>query len=526
MQEEDIYELFNNGEITEEEKNNMLYLLASPIDINHDPLIRIASLPGADIELAEKIIRLREKINGFKSLSDLIALPEISENRISMWQSFILIFPLQKNYFYQKIKYQDDLNKTYEPYISDELFFRSGKYYIGILGIYNPGKKIEDKNGIHKYFIFHEGNSLLKKLIIGNYKAGFGSGVTLSNSWQNYNEFIYDNGIENKFYGIGIKIKPDKKISATYIYSMPIPNTEQKYENILNGINLNYEIKDSKWDAGITWYQSKLINSFDSTSYKTGKKYISAYGAYSDFILNPYLFSFEISQIKTGSNGELFKIDAHFPKTKTLFIYRSYDKDFINPYSASFSASDDEPDNSDEMGIYLKLTHRLSDEFEFGGYYDLWKHPSTAMSGTRKNVQFKSFYGKYLCSEFYRTWKTDDIKNPVETNNGMQFQLYFNSEWKFLINFWENTNDYLLNRKYSLKLFYRLSKISLYEYQIKKEENDIHHTDKYILEQYLQYKIILSKNGQIVLRLTDKDYSNEYRKEKDYKLNLELRLLW
>ncbi len=517
---DDIYDLYYNGNITEEEKNNLLFLIENPIDLNYASISQLLLLPEMNLELAEKI---EQRINykRIENIYELISISGISIDLIIKWQPFIKISPAGKDYLYQKIKIQNSFNDSYETYISNEIIMQKQNYNFGLLNIYNAEKYYKFKNPIPKYFLLYENSTLIKRLIIGTYKARFGSGLTLSNSWKDENQFSPDISLENKFYGIAFTIEPIKKIQITYLFSISNPEIDNKFLENLNGINFTYN-KNNNINFGFSWYKNELSSDIDSTKIIKNDLF-SSYGIYFNFKSKPHSFMTELAQTTRGGNAVISKIESNYPKTSGTLIYRYYEKDFINPYSMSFSAPDDEPDNSDEKGIYVQIIHNPYKIIYFGGYYDLWEHPSSKIFGNKKNIQFKSYLTEYLSGEFYRTWKSENIDKPGDVNNNLQFNISVLKKFKIILNGLESKNNYTIDRGASIKLFYIQNNNSQWEYKIKNENIDINNTNQINQEQAIQYKLRFYDKKNIMINYTFKNYDKNSVK---HNLKLELRLYW
>ncbi|MBI5206342.1 MAG: helix-hairpin-helix domain-containing protein [Candidatus Firestonebacteria bacterium] len=520
--EEDIYDLFYHSEISDEEKNNLLFLLENPLDLNQTDKYQLTSLPGINIQLAEKIIKLREDKNGFTNINELISISEISDKMIRDWRPFVKIILKDKNYFYNKIKYKESFTQEEEeePYILDELILRRGKYVIGFLGGYNSMEDYHLKKGIPKHFLLYNNGKFIKNIIFGNYKVNFGSGVTLSNSRQDEG-FSPDTGTRHKFYGTGLTIEPHKNIFLSYLHSAPNKDVEKEMQEFLDGLNIEYKKPDKSLNIGITYFKSKIILKDDSTNiswYREDNNPISFSGLYLKFNIENLSFTSEVARTGSGIPGAIFKIVSDYTKTATVFLYRYYEKDFINPYSLSFASNDDEPDNTDEKGIYLKIIHKPIERLSVGGDYDLWQHPSTDISAQRSNIQIKSKFTNHLTGEYTRTWKFEEIGKPCELNNTIQFNVIPYKKLELILSFKEYKENASLDRSKSTKLSYSFDKASLLDYKLKVNEEDINHNNKQNWEYYIQYRLSLIEKIYFYLRYVRLDYKKESRLAGEFRI--------
>ncbi len=73
--EEDIYELYATGELTEEETERLITLLNDKIDLNRAGVEELYNLPDVTMELAEAIVSYREERGYFRSFEQVASVP-------------------------------------------------------------------------------------------------------------------------------------------------------------------------------------------------------------------------------------------------------------------------------------------------------------------------------------------------------------------------------------------------------------------------------------------------------------------
>ena len=66
--EQDISDLYANGDITEDERDRLIALLNNPLNINEADRLSLVELPGVTYAMADAILRLRDQKGGFKTL--------------------------------------------------------------------------------------------------------------------------------------------------------------------------------------------------------------------------------------------------------------------------------------------------------------------------------------------------------------------------------------------------------------------------------------------------------------------------
>ena len=63
------------------------------VDLNHAPAHVLAGLPGFDPELAGRVVRIREEINGFESADDLSAFTELTAHQVDRLRDLTVCLP-------------------------------------------------------------------------------------------------------------------------------------------------------------------------------------------------------------------------------------------------------------------------------------------------------------------------------------------------------------------------------------------------------------------------------------------------
>jgi DNA uptake protein ComE-like DNA-binding protein len=66
---------------------------AGLVDLNNAPASAIEELPGVNRELAERIVRIREEVNGFSSLADMGAVLDLDGNAVERLRDHVVCLP-------------------------------------------------------------------------------------------------------------------------------------------------------------------------------------------------------------------------------------------------------------------------------------------------------------------------------------------------------------------------------------------------------------------------------------------------
>jgi hypothetical protein len=97
----DINQLFFDGEIDEEDRDALLTLYYSKLDLNLASREELFDLPGITYDLADRILALRKKLGGFKKLTELQQVDGIFVNMLRQIRPFVRISKVVEEKRYQ-----------------------------------------------------------------------------------------------------------------------------------------------------------------------------------------------------------------------------------------------------------------------------------------------------------------------------------------------------------------------------------------------------------------------------------------
>lgn len=73
--------------------NTKKKLPAHPIDLNTATVSQLEELPGIGPVTAQKIVEFRQKSGPFKTVTDLLAVPRISKNKLAKIKPYVYVKP-------------------------------------------------------------------------------------------------------------------------------------------------------------------------------------------------------------------------------------------------------------------------------------------------------------------------------------------------------------------------------------------------------------------------------------------------
>lgn len=238
--EDDIEELYLNGDISAESKEKLLYLLNNKVELNSASRDALYDLPGITMEMADAIIRFREEVRSFKKVKDLLKVKEIPQDVYIQIEPFVFVkvppkklkpkIPAVRGSF--RLKAVDSFTDNYPPEGYIRLRAESGKFNMGLVGLSRNrlfGVRFDEEKGvlvaedehsgfeIPKGYIYSEGRNL--KWLVGSYTAGFGQRLVFDNTSKDkphgwyQDDLIYDSSYDTTH----PRYKPYKKLlGATF----------------------------------------------------------------------------------------------------------------------------------------------------------------------------------------------------------------------------------------------------------------------------------------------------------------------
>jgi len=189
--ENDIYQLREDGFITEEIEELLLELLENPLDMNRADADELYSLPGLTHTDAQNIVNQRKKVNGFKRWDDMLKTPNLDKDKLKQIEAFTYLRPplnLSDGQLRFDISDVTGDDKDYYSRVRIRADARE-RIFIGLSGkreddeTYRWRESIEIEPAGWRFEKFYARlNSKGFGVILGNYSAGFGSGLVFNDA--------------------------------------------------------------------------------------------------------------------------------------------------------------------------------------------------------------------------------------------------------------------------------------------------------------------------------------------------------
>lgn len=425
----------------------------------------LATIPGFDSSFVKSVIPYLS-INPMPVAPSMTLKNLVTRGEHELYLRYEQIFPRSKGYLIDDTSAGP--NKAGYPGDPQRYYFRYTYSYfdrlrIGVAGAKDPGEQFfrgAQSYGMDFYsgFISLTNTGCLKSLIIGNFRAGFGQGLTLGTglSWGTIPGFstgdITTGGIKgsmmmsegNYLRGIAATVKtrqieltgfiswhkrdgnvisPDsadeQAVTVSSIREDGLHRTPSELmdkdciSELVIGGNINFS--GNFFRAGITGYFLKWsgILARPTEPYKKFYSYGNEnFNLGFDFqvrLRKIYLFG-ELSRSRNNGYAWLagFSTDPDH-RVKVICIIRNYQRDYQNLFSNSFGQQNL---SSNEQGIYLNVQSNLISWLSVTAYSDFYRFPW--LKYRVDSPSYGTEFGLLLTSQ-------------LSKNTGISFRYYFNS---------------------------------------------------------------------------------------------------
>ena len=429
-------------------------LASNPLNINRASVDDLLQIPGLNFRLAQEISRYRRDVKPFESIEELEEVRGLGAVTVNRIRPYVTVgsgrergrdLYLNPNYWTDNSRfevisrYQQVLEEQEGYQRPDSLggyigspvkYFQRFRYTSNHLSLNltqdkDPGEPLPDIASFD-YTSWHvalRNNGNLRELIIGDFSAGFGQGLTLwsSGAFGKGSEVIRtttknDRGVRpytsaqetNAFRGIAATY--GNRLQVTGFYSnrqrtaseiddefVRFP-TESAFHRTINererrlnlgqetyGGRVRYEVR--RGFIGVTGYR----NHFDrpiaagtqpSQIYNFSGQTLTAYGADYRLLAGPALLFGEVGHTDNGGYGVLSGATVDVgPSTDMAFAYRNYGRNFQSIFGAGFGEQSSNPQN--EEGFYIGIRQGITNNVQVSAYFDHFRFPGPRFQTTR-----------------------------------------------------------------------------------------------------------------------------------------------
>ena len=425
-------ELFLERQDEYSDISDLLEMLAdlekNPIELNHATIEQLTLLPWISDVMARNIIQTRKQIGGFQTIEQLALIDGIDAELILILQNFITISSLKSQNAFsiaakarisERLKKPEGIKKGIYAASPHQIYNRyilqyQNNFSLGVILEKDSGeRKLDD---LRLYFFKYNDNSNQKKIILGNYRLEFGSGLIFGNPYyfskggnpiyslkRQTKELIeYKIVDENaSLYGIAGQVSfksyqiflfySTSTLDASLNLNGTVKNFYQsgyhrsaseiekkdKLAERLIGARMNVTSK-SNYSFGLTYYynwfnRQFLLDSETQNFYPAYQKINAVIGADYNALLGQFNFMGEAALSRNCGYGLVSGVIMDANPLKLALLIRNYTRNFISDHGNSFSETNSSPRN--EQGIYFGLQYKILKNFKLACYFDQFKFP-------------------------------------------------------------------------------------------------------------------------------------------------------
>ncbi len=421
-------------------------LAANPVNINRASIDDLLQIPGLNFRLAQEIVQYRRNVKPYESIDELTNVRGLGNVTLNRIRPYITVgsglergrdLYLNRGYWTNNSRYEvlSRYQQVLEPQEGyqrpdtlggftgspvryfQRIRFTSDHLSLNITQNKDPGEKLTGPTGLD-YTSWHvalRNNGNLKELIIGDFSAGFGQGLTLwsSGGFGKGSEVIRsigknDRGVRpytsaqetNAFRGIAATYGNRLQITGFYsnrkrtaseineeFVRFPTENglhrTLNELERRLNlgqetyGGRIRYEL--NRGFIGVTGYKNTfdrpiLAGTQPAQIHNFSGRSLAAYGADYRFLAGPALLFGEAGYTDNGGYGVLSGATVEVgPSTDMSFAYRNYGRAFQSIFGAGFGEQSSNPQN--EEGFYIGIRQEITQKIQVNAYFDQFHFP-------------------------------------------------------------------------------------------------------------------------------------------------------
>ena len=438
---DDIYQLLEDELIAEDVAEILLELIENPIELNRADVDELLTLPSITPAEAEAIVNQRKQLQGFKRWNDLLRVEGFDRARLRQLESFAYIRPPLDRFDGKSQLSLSEIPNDGKSYYS-RMLVRADvdeRFFFGLSSrreddeIYHWDKEIvTDPPGwqVNKFYALWRGRRLVNQVILGNYSAGFGTGLVFNDAHRFTPKGIYtDDTISlNRQRGVALALSW-RLIQPTIFFSdldypvvLPSQTTGLKWQRRINdvyaeklfGTDISFQLPHN-FNLGFTWYRSSIAKHLDTQfSNLPNRERWSAYGLHFRTSVSEFHIRGEASQMISAGRALYLELSKKLQSVSFLASFRRYDVDFDNPHSYGFADTDDSrygnvDGDIDETGVYIRVQYKPNRKFSLRTYYDQWRHPSTHIMDNAAYTELEYKFSKTINLGISGKWDDDDL---------------------------------------------------------------------------------------------------------------------
>lgn len=371
---EEIEAAYKQNLLDEQVFNQLMELAERKLNINAATYDALLHLPDITTYQAYRIVEYRGVYGAFRQVEELLKIEGISNSDVEKWGFFIIAGELPIENFHQYLKVKNQYTGTTSDYgllhyrwnypgkqmsgaCVAEAFKQYESYEVNNYSVYDG--RWRNKLRLNKFYVSKFGNGLVQQVTVGDYRAGFGRGLTLNNSGRTNPQGLYAGDIpssldslqtQKTFRGAGLTLDHlfgqgtvfySKAVNPAYGFFIEQllgkRHVEKYYCEELYGLNMNGTFP-LEIEAGSTFYQSKReVKGADVWRFPPGDHVFNCGGFYLSSYVGQMNIRGEWSRVLHYGQAFLLESSVNFGWLDLNIHHRHYDEDYYNPQASSYS---------------------------------------------------------------------------------------------------------------------------------------------------------------------------------------------
>jgi hypothetical protein len=243
-----------------------------------------------------------------------------------------------------------------------------GIYRLGVLAT----EEEEDGPALRKYYVGAEpSDALLRRAVVGTYRASFGEGLVLSNYRRGAHGIFYDTIHRRKYRGVAATSGVGR-VEWTVLYSEEERETDDELEQVIAS-NLDGNLS-TRWRAGVTFCRTddRGEPALPGQPRGGGSSVVDNLGAYWRGGSGHWHTTGELAATLDGGAGAYAELQRNTGPVRVRASARHYASDFETPQGMPFADNAGTAAQGDESGFYVEAKTGARGWYGLRASCDVW----------------------------------------------------------------------------------------------------------------------------------------------------------
>lgn len=482
--EDDILDLLNYGEINYSQYLSLLTLFNEKLNINEDNLFELQCIPEVSFLDVVNILKHRDTYGKFDSIYDLKFILK-NEDLFEKIKPFIRVPKIKR----KQVKFESKVYGSREINLHQEIqsFESLHLYYGKNISSYISFQKDNHSHKLKRVYLKLSKLSLFQNVVLGDYRAKFGQGLII---WESFKGGILE--IYNK----------------NRRWNLTLMKNEEEEKGNLKGADLKI-LLFPKIDIGGTYlYDSNNKNKI--------------YGGRANLDLNQFQFFMEVAKNKEKHSYILGS--RHINPSFSYYQYFKYcDSGFPNNYTYRFKVSD-----NSRKEYFWEFNYYLNKFWQMYGYYF---QESDLINIVNDNTIFLKIFGK-LNPKFKfslsRELREKDTEKDRESTENIRLRLNFKLYPPLRTDIYFRYTQKPSQVDHYLKLCnaYNLTENMRIKGEVKFQDTNVKKKGQEITGFSATFEQNILSYFKYLLKYEHTEYSEDYNRKPKNKIKIQVEMKW